>query len=252
MQHDQQLVDEVVDLGKVGIVDRVVDCDRVEPEADRFESTLVVTRIDGDIDPCPAVGDRGRLGSLDQLGMVGTVRNSVARISIAEILSGLEGWIADVHSVAADDATCAVAARWLPGPPVSGLWIACGRPWIRPAHDDRAAPGGILGAVPEQAVSMQRLLVVDDEHSIVDAVSTALRYEGFDVSTAASGRAAFAAAQEGEFDLIVLDVMLPDLDGFEVATRFRADGIDTPILFLTARTGLDDKVRRSRPVPTTT
>jgi two-component system OmpR family response regulator len=166
-----------------------------------------------------------------------------ARISIAEILSGLEGWIADVRSVAAGDATCPVAARWLLGRPVSGLWIACGRPWIRPAHDDPAAPGGILGAVPEQAVSMQRVLVVDDEHSIVDAVSTALRYEGFDVSTAASGRTALAAVQEGAFDLIVLDVMLPDLDGFEVATRLRADGIDTPVIFLTARTGLDDKGR---------
>lgn len=90
-------------------------------------------------------------------------------------------------------------------------------------------------------MSMHRVLVVDDEHSIVDAVSTALKYEGFDVSTAMSGRTALAMAQEGGFDLIVLDVMLPDLDGLEVATRLRADGIDTPILFLTARTGLDDK-----------
>ena len=89
--------------------------------------------------------------------------------------------------------------------------------------------------------SEQRLLVVDDEHSIVDAVSTALRYEGFTVETAMSGRSALAAVQEEEFDLIVLDVMLPDVDGFEVATRLRADGIETPILFLTARTGLDDK-----------
>jgi len=89
----------------------------------------------------------------------------------------------------------------------------------------------------------QRVLVVDDEHSIVDAVSTALRYEGFAVATAMSGRAALAAAQEGEFDLIVLDVMLPDLDGFEIAGRLRADGVETPILFLTARSGLDDKAR---------
>jgi two-component system OmpR family response regulator len=87
------------------------------------------------------------------------------------------------------------------------------------------------------------VLVVDDEHSIVDAVSTALRYEGFEVSTAGTGRTAVTAAQETRFDLIILDVMLPDFDGFEVATRLRADGIDTPILFLTARTGLDDKGR---------
>jgi two-component system OmpR family response regulator len=83
--------------------------------------------------------------------------------------------------------------------------------------------------------------VVDDEHSIVDAVSTALGYEGFAVATAASGRAALSAAQEAAFDLIILDVMLPDLDGFEVARRLRDDGIATPILFLTARSGLDDK-----------
>ncbi len=88
-----------------------------------------------------------------------------------------------------------------------------------------------------------RVLVVDDEHSIVDAVSTALRYEGFAVDTAMSGRAALTAAQEGDHDLIVLDVMLPDFDGFEIARRLRADGVDTPILFLTARTDLDDKAR---------
>ncbi len=87
------------------------------------------------------------------------------------------------------------------------------------------------------------MLVVDDEHSIVDAVATALGYEGFAVSTAMSGRTAIAMAQEGNFDLIILDVMLPDLDGFDVAERLRSDGIDTPILFLTARSGLDDKGR---------
>ncbi len=88
-----------------------------------------------------------------------------------------------------------------------------------------------------------RVLVVDDEHSIVDAVATALRYEGFEVTEAMMGRDAVAAAQDREFDLIVLDVMLPDLDGYEVARRLRTDGVNTPILFLTARTGLEDKTR---------
>ena len=73
-----------------------------------------------------------------------------------------------------------------------------------------------------------RVLVVDDEHSIVDAVSTALRYEGFAIDTAMSGRAALSAAQEGDHDLIVLDVMLPDFDGFEIARRLRADGVEVP------------------------
>ncbi len=88
----------------------------------------------------------------------------------------------------------------------------------------------------------QRILVVDDEESIVDSVSTVLRYEGFEVETARSGRAGLAKAQGEAFDLLVLDVMLPDLDGFEVTRRLRADGIDTPVLFLTAKNEPADMV----------
>ena len=88
----------------------------------------------------------------------------------------------------------------------------------------------------------QRILVVDDEPSIVDAVSTSLRYEGFGVDEAVNGRLALAAAQDNPPDLIVLDVMLPDLDGLEVTRRLRADGIRVPILFLTARDAIEDKV----------
>jgi two-component system OmpR family response regulator len=86
------------------------------------------------------------------------------------------------------------------------------------------------------------VLVVDDEPSIVDAVSTTLRYEGFSVREARTGRAALAAAQEAPPDLIVLDIMLPDMDGLEVTRRLRADGIRTPVLFLTARDALEDKI----------
>ena len=88
----------------------------------------------------------------------------------------------------------------------------------------------------------QRILVVDDEPSIVDAVATSLRYEGFEVTEAVTGRLALAAAQDDPPDLIVLDVMLPDLDGLEVTRRLRADGIRVPVLFLTARDAVDDKV----------
>jgi two-component system, OmpR family, response regulator len=88
----------------------------------------------------------------------------------------------------------------------------------------------------------QRVLVVDDETSIVDAVATSLRYEGFEVDEATTGRSALARAQERAPDLIVLDVMLPDLDGLEVTRRLRADGIRVPILFLTARDSLEDKL----------
>jgi two-component system OmpR family response regulator len=88
----------------------------------------------------------------------------------------------------------------------------------------------------------RRILVVDDEPSIVDSVATSLRYEGFEVEEASTGRSALAIAQERTPDLVVLDIMLPDLDGLEVTRRLRADGIRVPILFLTARDGLDDKL----------
>jgi len=86
------------------------------------------------------------------------------------------------------------------------------------------------------------ILVVDDEPSIVDSVVTVLRYEGFEVDAAPSGREALAKAQQGAFDLLILDVMLPDLDGLEVTRRLRADGIDVPVLFLTAKADVEDRV----------
>jgi two-component system OmpR family response regulator len=88
----------------------------------------------------------------------------------------------------------------------------------------------------------QRILVVDDEPSIVDAVATSLRYEGFTVEEAINGRLALSSAQENPPDLIVLDVMLPDLDGLEVTRRLRSDGVRVPVLFLTARDAVEDRV----------
>jgi two-component system, OmpR family, response regulator len=87
-----------------------------------------------------------------------------------------------------------------------------------------------------------RVLVVDDEPSIVDAVATSLRYEGFEVDVAVTGRDALSLAQDDPPDLVILDVMLPGLDGLEVTRRLRADGVDVPILFVTARDTLDDKL----------
>jgi two-component system, OmpR family, response regulator len=87
-----------------------------------------------------------------------------------------------------------------------------------------------------------RVLVVDDEPSIVDAVATSLRYEGFTVDEATTGRKALAQAQDDPPDLVILDVMLPDLDGLEVTRRLRADGVRVPVLFLTARDTLQDKL----------
>jgi two-component system, OmpR family, response regulator len=94
----------------------------------------------------------------------------------------------------------------------------------------------------DRMAELRRILVVDDEPSIVDAVATALRYEGFDVIEARTGRLGLSIAQTEQPDLIVLDVMLPDLDGFQIARRLRADGLSIPVLFLTARDALEDKV----------
>ena len=88
-----------------------------------------------------------------------------------------------------------------------------------------------------------RVLVVDDEANITDLVAMALRYEGFDVDVASSGRGALEAARARPPHLIVLDVMMPDLDGFEVARQLSLSGQRVPILFLTARDTTEDKVR---------
>jgi two-component system OmpR family response regulator len=90
--------------------------------------------------------------------------------------------------------------------------------------------------------SAVRVLVVDDEHSLTDLLKMALRYEGWEVRTASDGLAAVRAAREFRPDAIVLDIMLPDIDGLEVLQRVRADGTETPVLFLTAKDSLDDRI----------
>ena len=94
--------------------------------------------------------------------------------------------------------------------------------------------------------SNAKILVVDDEPAIVDAVATALRYEGFEVEEATSGRDALSTALSFEPALIVLDWMLPDIDGLEVGKRLRDRGFKTAILFLTARGGVESKVEALR------
>jgi two-component system OmpR family response regulator len=87
-----------------------------------------------------------------------------------------------------------------------------------------------------------RILVVDDEPNITDLVSTALRYEGFDVEVASDGRSALNRGQAFRPELMVLDVMLPDLDGFTVVRRLRSDNVPVSVVFLTARDATEDKV----------
>ena len=89
----------------------------------------------------------------------------------------------------------------------------------------------------------RRVLVVDDEANIAELIATALRYEGFEVQTVADGASALAAVRDLAPDLVVLDVMLPDADGFELQARIRADGQRVPVLFLTARDAVEDRVR---------
>ncbi|MGO8905589.1 MAG: response regulator transcription factor [Solirubrobacteraceae bacterium] len=89
----------------------------------------------------------------------------------------------------------------------------------------------------------QRVLVVDDEPSIAEVVTMALRFQGFTVETAATGREALAAVAKFKPHLMVLDVMLPDMDGFEVASRLGAQRAGVPIIFLTARDATEDKIR---------
>ena len=100
-------------------------------------------------------------------------------------------------------------------------------------NDASANPGG-------------KILVVDDEPSIVDAVATALRYEGFEVREELTGRGALAAVAEFEPDLVVLDWMLPDIEGIEVGRRVRERGFGTAILFLTAKDAVENKVEALR------
>ena len=87
-----------------------------------------------------------------------------------------------------------------------------------------------------------RVLVVDDEPNITELVALALRYEGFTVKTAGTGREALRSVPEFKPELIVLDVMLPDIDGIEVLKRLTAEGRRAPIIVLTARDATEDKV----------
>ena len=100
--------------------------------------------------------------------------------------------------------------------------------------------------VQAETETRHRILVVDDEPSIVDAVATALRYEDYVVEEAGTGREALAAVTRFEPDLIVLDWMLPDIEGIEVGRRLREQGNKTAVLFLTAKDATENKVEALR------
>jgi two-component system, OmpR family, response regulator len=107
----------------------------------------------------------------------------------------------------------------------------------------RATGGSVAGSTPAGRTTPEaRLLVVDDEPNIRELLSASLRYAGFEVATAADGQQALALADSFRPDLLVLDVMMPGLDGFGVVRRLRQAGRHTPVLFLTARDAAEDKV----------
>ncbi len=96
--------------------------------------------------------------------------------------------------------------------------------------------------MPKPTTPEARLLVVEDEPNIRELLSTSLRFAGFEVHTAADGASALKLAESERPDLLVLDVMLPDMDGFAVTRRLRDQGRQMPVVFLTARDATDDKV----------
>ena len=87
-----------------------------------------------------------------------------------------------------------------------------------------------------------RVLVIDDEPTIVELLSVSLRFQGFEVATAATGAEGLDKARSFRPEAMILDVMMPGMDGFGLLRRLRADGVEAPVLFLTARDEVEDKV----------
>ncbi|MEV0034266.1 response regulator transcription factor [Nocardia sp. NPDC050793] len=99
-----------------------------------------------------------------------------------------------------------------------------------------------MTGVPAEQSPEARVLVVDDEPMILELLSVSLRYQGFEVETAVDGAQALDRARSFRPQALIVDVMMPGIDGFGLLPRLRADGIDAPVLFLTARDDVQDKV----------
>jgi two-component system OmpR family response regulator len=109
--------------------------------------------------------------------------------------------------------------------------------WTKPSTEQP-----VTSSDRRDSTAEARLLVVDDEPNILELLATSLRFAGFEVVTATDGRDALAEARRYRPDLVVLDVMMPDMDGFTVVRRMRGEGSTAPVLFLTARDATEDKV----------
>ncbi|MBC2591755.1 MULTISPECIES: response regulator transcription factor [Rhodococcus] len=102
-------------------------------------------------------------------------------------------------------------------------------------------PSGRIDAVTDKTPEA-RILIVDDEPSIVELLSVSLKFQGFEVETAGNGAEGLDRARAFRPDAVILDVMMPGMDGFGMLRRLRADGSDAPVLFLTAKDAVEDKV----------
>ncbi len=100
----------------------------------------------------------------------------------------------------------------------------------------------LMNGVPADRAPEARILVVDDEPMIVELLSVSLRYQGFEVTSAVNGAEGLDKAKTFRPDALIVDVMMPGMDGFGLLRRLRADGIEAPVLFLTARDEVEDKV----------
>ena len=98
-----------------------------------------------------------------------------------------------------------------------------------------------MGCVNEKPVEA-RVLVVDDEPNILELLSVSLRFQGFEVASASTGAEGLDTARTFRPDAVILDVMMPGMDGFGLLKRLRADGVDAPVLFLTAKDAVEDKI----------
>ena len=87
-----------------------------------------------------------------------------------------------------------------------------------------------------------KVLVVDDEPNIVELLTVSLKFQGFDVRTASSGTEALRVARDFDPDAYILDVMMPGMDGFELLTKLRAEGLDGPVLYLTAKDAVENRI----------
>jgi two-component system OmpR family response regulator len=110
------------------------------------------------------------------------------------------------------------------------------------SNDPEAEERRMDDAAADRPEGCGRLLVVDDEPFLLDAVAASLRFLGFEVRAVGTGAEAWHLARDGSFDLVVLDVMLPDADGFDIVRRLRREGCRVPVIFLTAKDTQADKV----------